>query len=335
MMSMKLGGREVMMSEYLKTAARSVKARKRIGDYIEMTPLVASREIGAETGSDLYFKAEHLQKTGSFKFRGAMSKMTSLPEGRAVITASSGNHGIASAQAAALLNRPLTVFLGTGVSKAKLEKIRSYGIEVVLSGADAGEAELHAQQDAFQRGVTYVSPYNDKQIIAGQGTIGLELLEQVPSIDNVFIAMGGGGLISGIGSVLKSFSPKTKIYGVAAEASCALAASMKAGKVVETEHLPTLADGVAGGMDDDSITLPLAIEVVDEVVTCSEEEIASALAQLAIKEHHLVEGAAALALAGFLQVAEDCKGQVNVVLLCGGNFEFSGILSVINSAANV
>ncbi|MBX8802606.1 pyridoxal-phosphate dependent enzyme [Ochrobactrum sp. MR28] len=322
------------MTEYLKSAARSVQARKRIGDYIEITPLIASREIGAETGSDLYFKAEHLQKTGSFKFRGAMSKITALPEDKGVITASSGNHGIASAQAAALLNRPMTVYLGVGVSKAKLAKIRSYGIEVVLSGEDSGQAEVHAQEAAVKRGLTYVSPYNDEQIIAGQGTIGLELLEQAPRIDNVFIAMGGGGLISGIGSVLKSFSPQTKIYGVAAEASCALAVSMQEGKVVETEHLPTLADGVAGGMDDDSITLPLAIEVVDEVVTCSEDEIASALAQLAIKEHHLVEGAAGLALAGYLKVAEDCKGQVNVVLLCGGNFEFSTVLNVINSAEN-
>ncbi|RBO91227.1 pyridoxal-phosphate dependent enzyme [Pseudochrobactrum asaccharolyticum] len=322
------------MTEYLKSAARSVQARKRIGDYIETTPLIASREIGAETGSDLYFKAEHLQKTGSFKFRGAMSKITALPEDKGVITASSGNHGIASAQAAALLNRPMTVYLGVGVSKAKLAKIRSYGIEVVLSGEDSGQAEVHAQEAAVKRGLTYVSPYNDEQIIAGQGTIGLELLEQAPRIDNVFIAMGGGGLISGIGSVLKSFSPQTKIYGVAAEASCALAVSMQEGKVVETEHLPTLADGVAGGMDDDSITLPLAIEVVDEVVTCSEDEIASALAQLAIKEHHLVEGAAGLALAGYLKVAEHCKGQVNVVLLCGGNFEFSTVLNVINSAEN-
>lgn len=320
------------MTQFLKSAARSVQARKRIGSHIETTPLVGSKEIGAETGSDLLFKLEHLQKTSSFKFRGAMSKITSLPEDCAVITASSGNHGIASAQAAAILNRKMIVVLGNNVSKAKLSKIRSYGIEVVLSGDDAGAAEINAQEMAKQRGLTYVSPYNDEQIIAGQGTIGLELLEQADRIDNIFISMGGGGLISGIGSVLKSFSPHTKIYGVAAEASCTLAISMQEGKVVETTHLPTIADGVAGGMDDDSITLPLAIEVVDEVVTCSEAEIKAALVQLAVKEHHLVEGAAALALAGYLKVADQCKNQTNVVLLCGGNFEFSRVFDVIAAA---
>ena len=142
--------------------------------------------------------------------------------------------------------------------------------------------------------------------------------------------MGGGGLIGGIGAVLKSFSPGTRIYGVAAQNSAALAASMIAGRVVETEHRDTLADGVAGGMDEDSITLPLAVSVVDEVVTCTEAEIASALRDLAYKENQIVEGAAALALAGFLKVAERCRGQNNVVVLCGANFDRDKIFSVLS-----
>jgi threonine dehydratase len=142
--------------------------------------------------------------------------------------------------------------------------------------------------------------------------------------------MGGGGLISGIGAVLKSFSPKTRVYGVAAQNSAALAASMVAGRVVETEHFDTLADGVAGGMDEDSITLPLAMSVVDEVVTCDEAGIGAALRELAYKENQVVEGAAALALAGFLKVAERCKGQNNVVVLCGANFDRTKIFSVLN-----
>jgi len=247
-----------------------------------------------------------------------------------VITASSGNHGIASAQAASSIGQALTVVLPETVAQAKLEKIRSYNVDVILHGAESGLAELHAQQEAASRGLVYVSPYNDPEIVAGQGTIGLELLEQAETIDNVFIAMGGGGLIGGIGAVLKSFSPGTRVFGVAAQNSAALAASIAAGRVVETEHLDTLADGVAGGMDEDSMTLPLATAVIDEVLICTEADIAHALKELAFKENQIVEGAAALALAGFLKVAERCRGQTNVVVLCGANFDRDAIFSVLN-----
>lgn len=314
----------------LESAARSVQARHRIRDYIYQTPLLPSRHIGRDTGSTVFFKAENFQLTGSFKIRGAASKMTSLGVDRGVITASSGNHGIGASQAAALIGQALTVVLPETVSPAKLERIRSFNVDVILHGAETGLAELHAQKVATERGLVYVSPYNDNEIIAGQGTIGLELLEQCERIDNVFIAMGGGGLISGIGSVLKSFSPNTRVYGVSAQNSAALAASMVAGRVVETEHHDTLADAVAGGVDEDSLTLPLSMAVIDEVLTCSEAEIAAALKELALKENQLVEGAAALALAGFYKVADRCRGQNNVVLLCGANFDHSKIMAVVN-----
>lgn len=319
-----------MNSNVLEAAARSVQARQRIRSYIYETPLLPSRQIGRDTGSSVLFKAENFQLTGSFKIRGAASKMTSLGVERGVITASSGNHGIASAQAAASIGQKLTVVLPETVAQAKLDRIRSFNVDVILHGEESGLAELHAQKEAVLRDLVYVSPYNDPEIVAGQGTIGLELLEQAGEIDNVFIAMGGGGLISGIGAVLKSFSPRTRVYGVAAQNSAALAASMAAGRVVETEHLDTLADGVAGGMDEDSITLPLSLSVVDEVVTCTEADIGMALKELAFKENQIVEGAAALALAGFLKVAESCKGQQNVVVLCGANFNRDKIFSILN-----
>jgi threonine dehydratase len=319
-----------MIGIVLEAAARSVQARQRIRSHIYETPLLPSLQIGRETGSSLSFKAENFQLTGSFKIRGAASKMTSLGVDREVITASSGNHGIASAQAAASIGQALTVVLPETVAQAKLDRIRSFNVNVVVHGAESGLAELHAQEEAAARGLVYVSPYNDPEIVAGQGTIGLELLEQAERIDNIFIAMGGGGLIGGIGAVLKSFSPRTRVYGVAAQSSAALAVSMIAGRVVETEHHDTLADGVAGGMDEDSITLPLAVSVVDEVVTCTEIEIAGALRDLAYKENQIVEGAAALALAGFLKVAERCRGQNNVVVLCGANFDRDKIFSVLN-----
>ena len=304
-----------MTNLILASAARSVQARRRIRAHVYETPLLPARRAG------LWFKAENFQLTGSFKIRGAASVMTALPAGQALITASSGNHGIGSAQAAQSLGRKLTVVLPETVVPEKLAKIRSYGVEVVLHGAETGLAEQHAQSLARQTGARYISPYNDADVIAGQGTIALELLEQAPQIDNLFIAMGGGGLISGIGAVIKAFSPTTRIIGVAAEASQALALSLQAGRVVDCGHLDTLADAVAGGIDDDTLTLPMAQAVVDEVVTCSESEILGALRVLAQEENLLVEGAAALAMAGFRKLGEATTGKTSVVLLCGGNFD--------------
>ena len=203
----------------------------------------------------------------------------------------------------------------------KRKSIEAFGTRIVIAGADSSLAEVHARSLAEAEGHAYVSPYNDAEVIAGQGTIGLELLEQRPRIDNLLISMGGGGLISGIGSVLKSMSPDTRIIGVSATSTAALAASIKAGKVVETEHLDTLADGVAGGVDENSLTVPLGSEVIDEIVHIDEDHIAEALRVLAWKENMIVEGAAALALAPLLTEPSKYAGKVNVVLLCGGNYD--------------
>jgi threonine dehydratase len=324
-----------MTKDVLETAARSVRARQRIRPFIYETPLLPSRTIGQQRSSTALFKAENLQLTGSFKIRGAASKMTSLPRDQRVITASSGNHGIGAAHAASVIGQNLTVVLPEIVTSAKLERIRSYGVDVILHGAETGLAEQHAQGLAASEKLAYVSPYNDPDIIAGQGTIALELLEQAERIDNVFVAMGGGGLISGIGSVLKSFSPHTRVIGVSAANSAALAASMSAGRVVDTDHLDTLAEAVAGGLDEDSLTLGLSMSVIDEVVTCTEAEIAAAMRDLLLGEHMLVEGAAALALAGFRQVAEKCAGQTNVVLLCGGNVDGTSVLPTLLNQAKI
>lgn len=300
------------------SAAASVRARRRIRSHIYETPLLPARNI---RGGTLQFKAENFQLTGSFKIRGAASVMTSGETNERLITASSGNHGIGAAHAAQSLGRHLTVVLPETVVPEKLAKIRSYGIDVVLHGAETGLAEQHAQNLSATTGVRYISPYNDSHVIAGQGTIGLELLEQAPFIDNLFIAMGGGGLISGIGAVMKAFSPATRIIGAAALNSQALAKSIEAGYVVACEHIPTLADAVAGGIDDDTLTLPLATAVIDEIVTCSEEEILRALRIIAHEENMLVEGAAALAMAAFVKMTDSHIGKNNVVLLCGGNFD--------------
>ena len=167
--------------------------------------------------------------------------------------------------------------------------------------------------------------------MAGQGTIGLELMEQLSKIDNVFISLGGGGLVSGVGAVLKAVSPNTRIVGVSVINTAALAASIVAGKVVETEHLETLADGCAGGVDDDALTLPVASEVIDDLVYCTEYQIAEALRTLAWQENMIVEGAAGLALAGYLFDPNYKSNQVSVILLCGANFDAQVIQPIISA----
>lgn len=308
-------------SSFYETAASAVQARNRIRHHIYQTPLIPSRKTGQHFNAKVLFKAENFQLTGSFKLRGALSRVSAQTSSERLITASSGNHGIGAAFAAQSLSKDLTVVLPETVMPAKLEKIKSFGVEVILHGAETGLAEQHAQQLAASGAYSYISPYNDADIVAGQGTIGLEILEQCDRVDNVFISMGGGGLISGVGSVLKAFRPSTKIYGVAALNSNALAASMAAGRVVETEHLPTLAEAVAGGIDEDTITLPLASSVVDRVVECDEADIVEALKTLAFDENMIVEGSAALALAGFTKVAHELAGQTSIILLCGANVD--------------
>ncbi|CEJ87975.1 Putative Threonine ammonia-lyase [[Torrubiella] hemipterigena] len=309
------------MFTFQEAAAASVQARRRIKQHIYETPLIPARKTGQDHAAKVLFKAENFQLTGSFKLRGAMSKLSAQRQGGPLITASSGNHGIGASLAAQKLDKNLTVVLPETVITTKLDKIKSYGAKVLFHGSEAGLAEQHAQDLAKSGSYTYISPYNDPDIIAGQGTIGLEILEQCETVDNVFISMGGGGLISGIGSVIKAFSPKTMVYGVAATNSRALAASIAAGRVVVTEHLPTLAEAVSGGIDEDTITLPLATGVIDEVIECTEEEIASSMKALALDENMLVEGSAALALAGFKRVASKLAGQTTVIVLCGANFD--------------
>ncbi|OGM49472.1 threonine dehydratase [Aspergillus bombycis] len=291
-----------MQNSVYETAASAVQARNRIRSHIYQTPLIPARAQGKSNGAKVLFKAENFQLTGSFKIRGAMSKMSGQPANGPLITASSGNHGIGAACAAQALSKDLTVVLPETVVPAKLEKIKSYGVNVILHGAETGLAEQHAQRLAAEEKYTYISPYNDPDIIAGQGTIGLEILEQCEQVDNVS-------------------SLWVVIYGVSAINSKALAESMAAGHVVETEHKDTLADAVAGGIDTDTITLPLAMSVVDHVIECDEDEIKAALKIMAFEENMNVEGSAALALAGFNKVAQQLTNQTSVIVLCGANFD--------------
>ncbi|MEM7170273.1 MAG: pyridoxal-phosphate dependent enzyme [Pseudomonadota bacterium] len=317
-----------MSATALSLAAQTVVTQKLIRGSVQKTPCIQSRSH-SNAANGLFFKCENFQTTGSFKLRGAMSKLSSLPTDVPVITASSGNHGIACGHAAQMTGHRLSVVLPETVAKAKLAQIEKTGAAPILYPGDSGLAERHARDLAARDGYVYVSPYNDKAIMAGQGTIALELLEQLPRLDRIYISMGGGGLISGIGSVVKSFSPDTEIIGVSAINSAALAASMEAGSVIDIDHFPTLADGCAGAMDHDSVTFPIACEVIDRVVRCSETQIKEALRHLAWHENMLVEGAAALALAAYFSDTPLPADQISVVLLCGANFDRSTLQPVL------
>ncbi|KAL4947948.1 tryptophan synthase beta subunit-like PLP-dependent enzyme [Aspergillus filifer] len=317
----------------IQTATMSIQAHTRLKPHLSPTPLLPSRQTPT-----LLFKCENFQKTSSFKIRGAMNKILLSPPGTKLITASSGNHGIGAACAARILGREgdLTVVLPRSVVPVKKKAVEGYGVKVLLWGSETGAAERYArglagsELEESEGEYTYISPYNDEQIVAGQGTIALEVLEQCGglNVDSVFVVMGGGGLVSGIGAVAKVVTGftrmRTKVYGVAASQSKALAEAMSLGRVVDVPHGTTLADAVAGGIDVDTITLPLAVDVVDEMVECDEDEIKDALRILAWDENMIVEGSAALAFAVLRKVAKArgpaLDGKTSVVL-CGANYD--------------
>ncbi|RJX74820.1 threonine/serine dehydratase [Pseudomonas sp. LS-2] len=289
---------------------------------VSVTPLTYSQLLSAQSGSEIFLKCEHLQHTGSFKFRGASNKVRLLTEQQrqqGVITASSGNHGQGVALAGKAAGVPVTVYATTTASALKLDAIRALGAEVVTLDTDPLSVELEAAREAERRGTLFVSPYNDLQIIAGQGTIGMEIHEQLPEVEAVFVAVGGGGMISGIGTALKHVSPNVQIIGCWPENAPTMERSLVAGEIIEMEELDTLSDGTAGGIEPGSVTFPLCQRVIDHTVLVSEDEIRNAMKAVARSERWIIEGAAGVALAGALKLAADFQGKRIAVVLCGRN----------------
>lgn len=297
-------------------------AAQRIRDHVVATPLVYSKVFSELTGADVHFKLENRQKTGSFKLRGATNRLMTLSEAhrsKGCVAASSGNHGAAVACAMQNLDTRGVIFVPEQTSRKKVDAIRAYGGEVVFFGTDGLDTEQHAREFADQHGMAYLSPYNDNQVIAGQGTCGIEIVEQLPDVDSVFVAVGGGGLIAGVGSVLKEHNPDVRVIGCQPRASAVMAHSLKAGRIVELESEPTLSDGTAGGIEADAITFPLNQSVVDEFVLVDEQQIASAMRLFMKAEGDIIEGAAGVAIAAMLQLQGSIAGQIAVVIICGGN----------------
>ena len=312
--------------------ANAVLAANRINPYIRETPLDYSPYFSDVTGANVYLKLENLQYTGSFKLRGAFNKLLSLtPEQRKLggVAASSGNHGAAIAYAMNKLGVTGVIFVPEQASSTKVDAIKRAGGDVHFFGNDGLDTEMHAREYAEQNGMVYLSPYNDPDVIAGQGTCGVEIAKQLSDIDAVFIAVGGGGLISGVGTFLKSVHPALSVIACQPRASAVMAESVKAGKILDLPSAATLSDGTAGGIEAGAITFDICRDITDDYVLVSEEQIAEAMRALIDSHHMLPEGAAGVAIAGFLASADKYVGKNVVIIVCGGNISRETLKRVI------
>lgn len=320
-----------VLSDRLFEAVR--QAHQRLRPYVRETPLEHAPAFSQMTGAEVWLKLENLQLTGSFKVRGALNKLLSLSPPqlqKGVVAASSGNHGAGVAYGLAMLGAKGIIFVPEGASPTKLEAIRRYGAEVRVFGSSGEDTEAYARQYAHQQGMIYISPYNDPDVIAGQGTIGVEMAQQLSNPpDAVFVTVGGGGLVSGIAAYLKRTNPKVEIIGCQPENDAAMLASVRAGKVVSVAAKPTLSDGSAGGLEPGTITLDLCRNWVDCWVTVSEEEIQQAMRLFMETQHQLLEGAAGVALAAFLKHSAQYRGQRVAIVICGANIGLSALQTVL------
>lgn len=308
------------------------EAHQALRPQVRVTPLEYSPLLSQHSGCEIYLKCEHLQHTGSFKFRGASNKLRLLTDEqrqRGVITASTGNHGQAMALAGKLAGVKATIYAPEQAAAIKLEAIRALGGEVELIPGDALNAELAADSAAQQQGKIYISPYNDRQIIAGQGTCGMEMVEQQPDLDAVFVAVGGGGLISGIATVLKKLSDKTQIIGCWPANATSMYTSLENGKIQEVAEQETLSDGTAGGVEPRAITFALCQQLIDQKVLVSEQEIKDAMRLIAHTDRWMIEGAAGVALAAALKQAPLWQGKKVAVVLCGKNIVLKKYLGAV------
>ncbi len=307
-------------------------ARRLIKNVIIPTPIIADDRLTREIGASAHLKAECLQRSGSFKIRGAYNKISRLSEDekkRGVIAASAGNHAQGVALAAALTNIKSIIVLPATAPLTKIMATKSLGGEVVLYGATFDEAVGHSRELQSKFGYTYVHAFDDEFVIAGQGTIGIEMVESLPDLTTVIVPIGGGGLISGIASAVKALKPDARIIGVQAENVAWVNASLEAGHAVYAEPGQTIADGIAV-KSPGKLTLPIIRDLVDEVVEVSEEEIARAIFFCVQNNRLVVEGAGAAGLAALLAKKIDIKPDETVcAVLCGGNIDANLLARVL------
>ena len=295
-----------------------------IGTYIRATPLEYSAPLSSMIDGRVWLKLENLQQTGSFKTRGALNALLSLtPEQRrrGITTASTGNHALAIAYGLDKLDIAGTIYLPENASPQKIEMLRQYNVELSFHGSGCEQAEREARRIAGRDGRAYISPYNHPDVMAGQGTVALEIIAELPDVDCIIMSVGGGGLISGVAGYAKGAKPAIEIIGAIPENSPVMLDSVRAGRIVNSEVKPTLSDATAGGMDADAITFEPACRYVDDWVQTSEAEIQAAM-KLIFENHRLViEGAAGVAVAACLKRKEKLRHKRVALVICGGNVE--------------
>jgi threonine dehydratase len=301
---------------------KMIAAYGRIKSDICRTRLEFSPALSGLTGAKVYVKWENEQRTGSFKFRGALNKVRSLSleeKKRGVVSASTGNHGLGVSLAAEMEGVALTLVLPQNVAPAKRERLEKRRAEIIIHGESCDKAEVWARRLAGETGRTFISPYNDEEIIAGQGTIGLEILEDLPAVEAAIVPVGGGGLIVGIAGCLKGTGRAIEVYGVEPLHSAFMAASLAAGHIVEISEEETIADAVAGGLEPGCITFSLCRELLDGIILVEESLIKTAMTLLLKHHQKIVEGAGALCLAGLMKDRARLAGKKVLLLASGGN----------------
>ncbi len=302
-----------------------LQARERIAERIHKTPIIRSSQLSEMTGANMLFKAEHLQKTGSFKIRGATNRvMQAKEEGAKYITAaSSGNHGQAVAYISNQLGIPATIVVPTDATESKVNAIRNYNGKVEFAGRTSAERFPRAKEIAKENDGIFIPPYDHPHIIVGQGTVGLEITEQVKDVDIIFVPVGGGGLVSGILTAVKEINPKIKIYGVEPELANDTAVSLKEGKIMTAGNpANTIADGLRTDQPGD-LTFPILQKYIDELIVVKEDDVKFAMSLVYERMKQVVEPSAAVSLTAALYSDIDIEGKNVVNVLSGGNVDLS------------
>jgi threonine dehydratase len=312
------------------------RARRAIGGRIRRTPLAESGALTRLAGSPVHLKLEHLQITGSFKLRGATNAVLQLsPEEKekGVVGVSTGNHGRGLAFAAKQAGVRCIVCVSRLVPRNKVEGIEALGAEVRIVGASQDEAQVEVDGLVTEHGMTMLPPFDHPDIIAGQGTIGLEILEDLPGVETVIVPVSGGGLIAGVARAIKSANPKIRMIGVTMERGCAMHESQKAGRPVQVEELPTLADALGGGIGlDNRYTFAMVRDLVDHLLLVSEEQIAGAIRHAYCEERQVIEGSGAVGIAALIAGLVEDPG-VTAVVVSGGNIDMALHARLIRSEA--
>ncbi|UCD96072.1 MAG: threonine/serine dehydratase [Candidatus Bathyarchaeota archaeon] len=300
------------------------QARESISELVRKTPLKRSALLSSLCGGEVYLKLENQQLTNSFKIRGAYNRLKQLKREeveRGVITASAGNHGLAVALSAERLKIHATIVVPRTTPQVKVDRIRRHNVELLLEGGIYDEAEQKAITLAKEREITYISPYNDDAIITGQGSIGLEIHEDIEGLRRVLVPVGGGGLISGVSIALKAIDPAIGISGVQSTACPVMYESLRAGEIVHPEMTESIADGLYGGIEAGSITFGIVCDLVDEIILVKEKSIRQAIYMLWENEKQIVEGAGAVGVAALMENPDVFEGETVVIIVSGGNIE--------------